>query len=417
MFDQLFTRPVALARHRAAPLAKERDDYLDHLASQGVSINNLRIVAPYLLVVTHMLRLGKRPGIMISVDEIERAAKRWARRPVKWKNNSNNPGRCSKGRFIFIATNWLEYIARLERRPQTVGRFEPWLAEFDEYMLKERGFSDNTRQSRRWFINHCLSKLDTSDSLTDLTITDIDSLFRSLGEKYGYSRTTLKKFTCDLRAFFRFGATRGWCRKGLADAINSPHIYSLASLPIGPSWKDVKRLLALTEGDSRKDIRDRAIIMLLAVYGLRASEVTRLRLDDFDWERELLSVRSSKTLTGRAYPLSRPVGDAVLRYITQVRPRTHHREVFVSMYGPIHPLKVIWPIVGLRLRQLGVTTTHQGPHALRHACATHLLAEGLSLKQIGDHLGHSDPDTTRIYAKVDIVGLRRVAEMDLGEVL
>lgn len=415
MFDQLFTRPTALARHRTAPLAKERSDYLDHLASQGISQNVLKKTAAYLLAITRLLRLGERPGIIISVEEIEEAARRWASRRGKRKNHK--PGRCSKGRFIFVATSWLASIARLGLRPLQTSRFEPWLAEFDAHMLQERGLSDATRRGRRWTINHCLSRLDAGASLTDLSVADVDSLLRRLGEQRGYSRATLQKIAGDLRAFFRFGASRGWCRKGLADAISSPRVYSLASLPIGPTWDDVKRLLALTEGDRRKDIRDRAIIMLLAMYGLRTSEVTRLRLEDFDWERELLSVRSSKTLTGRAYPLSRQVGDAILRYITQVRPRTCHREVFLSMHAPIQPLKVIWSIVAVRLRQLGVTATHHGPHTLRHACATHLLAEGLSLKQIGDQLGHSDPDATRIYAKVDIAGLRQVADMDLGEVL
>ena len=60
---------------------------------------------------------------------------------------------------------------------------------------------------------------------------------------------------------------------------------------------------------------------------------------------------------------------------------------------------------------------HYGPHALRHACAARLLADGLSLKEIGDQLGHMDPDTTRIYAKVDLVGLRQVADFELGGVL
>jgi len=259
--------------------------------------------------------------------------------------------------------------------------------------------------------------LGTDRPLTDLTISDIDLLLQVLGEQRGNSRATLQKVAGDLRAFFRFGAARGWCRKGLAEAIKSPRVYSMDSLPSGPSWEDVKRLLALTEGDGRSDIRDRAILMLLSVYGLRAGEVQRLRLEDFDWEGELLSVQCSKTRKGRVFPLSRPVGDAVLRYITRVRPRTGHREVFLSLRGPIRPIPALWPIVSKRLRHLGVTITHYGPHALRHACATHLLAEGLSLKHIGDHLGHSDPDATRIYAKVDITGLRQVADLDLGGLL
>jgi integrase/recombinase XerD len=68
------------------------------------------------------------------------------------------------------------------------------------------------------------------------------------------------------------------------------------------------------------------------------------------------------------------------------------------------------------LRPLNSSTRHQGPHSLRHACATHLLAQGLSLKEIGDHLGHRDPESTAVYAKVDFVGLRQVAEFDLGGV-
>ena len=56
----------------------------------------------------------------------------------------------------------------------------------------------------------------------------------------------------------------------------------------------------------------------------------------------------------------------------------------------------------------------RGPHGLRHACARHLLESGLSFKQVGDHLGHRDPDTTRIYAKVNLTMLRRVAFDDLG---
>lgn len=74
----------------------------------------------------------------------------------------------------------------------------------------------------------------------------------------------------------------------------------------------------------------------------------------------------------------------------------------------------LWYIVSARLKALGIEIPHHGPHALRHACATHLLDQGLSLKEIGDHLGHKDPDATRIYAKVNLTALRQVAEFDLG---
>jgi len=54
---------------------------------------------------------------------------------------------------------------------------------------------------------------------------------------------------------------------------------------------------------------------------------------------------------------------------------------------------------------------------LRHACARRLLAQGFSMKAIGDHLGHRKLDTTRVYAKVDLAGLRQVADVDLRALL
>ncbi len=109
----------------------------------------------------------------------------------------------------------------------------------------------------------------------------------------------------------------------------------------------------MTEGDRPVDIRDHAILMLLAVYGLRAGEVNRLRLEDFDWEGELLTVMSSKTRRRRTYPLMRPVGDAVLRYLKEVRPRTSHRELFLTLLAPIRPLRdALWNIVSQTLALL-----------------------------------------------------------------
>jgi integrase len=158
--------------------------------------------------------------------------------------------------------------------------------------------------------------------------------------------------------------------------------------------------------------------MLLAIYGLRGSEVVRLRLEDFDWEHEVFRVVSSKTGRVRAYPLTRSVGDAILRYLQEVRPRSSCRELFLSLRAPFRPMGVALPqMVSVRLRSLHVPLPHYGPYALRHACATRMLAAGHSLKEIGDQLGHIHPDTTRIYAKVDLVGLRQVADFDLGGVL
>jgi site-specific recombinase XerD len=113
--------------------------------------------------------------------------------------------------------------------------------------------------------------------------------------------------------------------------------------------------------------------------------------------------------------LAASVGEALARYL-KIRPRSPHREVFLRLVAPRRPLSSIsvWWVVGPRFRALGVPLRHCGPHALRHACATHLLKQGLTLQQIGEYLGHRDLETTQMYAKVDIDGLRAVADFDLG---
>ena len=132
----------------------------------------------------------------------------------------------------------------------------------------------------------------------------------------------------------------------------APRVFPHEGLPVGPSWDDVKRLLAAAEGDRPADIRDRALLMLLAVYGLRAGEVAALCLEDFDWEREVLTVPHSKSQRPRTYPLCRPVGDAVLRYLREVRPRCDRREVFLTLLAPFRPLVAHWlgQVVKRRLR-------------------------------------------------------------------
>ena len=113
------------------------------------------------------------------------------------------------------------------------------------------------------------------------------------------------------------------------------------------------------------------------------------------------------------------MGQAIIRYLQKVRPTCEPREVFLTLYPPFRPLSGsgLHGLTSKHLQSLGEHTAHRGPHALRHSCAAYLLAEGFSLKEIGDHLGHHSAAATRIYAKVDLAGLREVAAFDGGELL
>jgi len=400
MFDQFFRCPLALARHRTSPLLKERFAYLMHLASQGYAQRTLRRTAQDQLAIMRLLGFACRPHKTVTLNEIKR--------------------KTSNRQYLYpVAVRWLRFAARLPQRPVPVCPCAKKIRAFADHMEHEKGLSPLTIQGRCLFVARFLRRLTLKrDSLRGITPHRIDMSFQKMLSSEGYARTTVQTWAESLRAFFRFAETRGWCRKGLAATIRGPRVFSQASLPMGPSWDDVRRLLATTEGDQRYNIRARAILMLFAVYGLRAGEVWGLRLEDFDWEREMFTVVSSKAKRARSFPLTRSVGDAILRYLREVRPRSPHRELFLSLKPPFRPVYTsLWGMVARRLRSLDVTLPHYGPHALRHACAGQLLAAGLSLKEIGDQLGHKDPETTRIYAKVDLIGLRQVANFDLGGVL
>jgi site-specific recombinase XerD len=287
-------------------------------------------------------------------------------------------------------------------------------------MLQERGLSPRTIEIRCRTVREFLALLGRDGlRLETLTIAHVDDVLARQVREGDYARVTVRGIVERLRAFFRYAEAHAWCRPGLAASLMAPRMFRDESIAVGPSWEAVKRLLVATQGDQPADIRARAVLILLAVYGLRAGEVVGLRLEDFDWEREILTVRHGKRQRPRIYPLCRAVGDAVLRYLREVRPGSARREVFLNLRAPFGPLScsLLGHLVRQRLRALGVTLPHYGPHALRHSCATHLLEQGLSLKEIGDHLGHVDPETTRLYAKVDLAGLRAVGDFDLEGLL
>jgi site-specific recombinase XerD len=301
------------------------------------------------------------------------------------------------------------------RRP-----YEYLIEEFTDHMIREKGLSSFTVRVRCWFVEQFLNGLwERQRSLDEVTIADIDAAIARKGDHDGYARTSIQNYINSLRAFFRYAEQRGWCRPGLAAAIMSVHLFADEGLPKGPTWNDVQLLLVNTQGDQPKDTRDRAIIMLFAVYAMRVGEVRNLKLEDLDWEKELIYLTRPKPRRRQPYPLCHTVGEAILCYLKKMRPRTTRREIFLTVRAPFRPLGsgVLYDLVSDRLRCLSISLPHYGPHSLRHACATRLLAEGLSMKEIGDHLGHRKADTTRVYAKVDLAALRQVGDFDLGGLL
>ena len=222
--------------------------------------------------------------------------------------------------------------------------------------------------------------LSEAKTLRGLSPKTFPATSPGMAAHHRWKRTTISMHVTALRNFFRFAQSKRWCAPDLADTIDAPRIYKLERLPRGPQWSDVQRLLAASSGNAPSDIRDHAMLLLLAVYGFRSGEVRHLRLDDIDWEQEVIRVRRPKQRKTQRYPLLPAVGEAILRYLREVRPRCSRREVFLTQVHPFRPLEAtsLGSMVRKRCLQLGLILPCYGPHALRHSSATHLLAEGFS---------------------------------------
>jgi site-specific recombinase XerD len=418
MFEQLFTCPRTVKRFSGGPLLEERLRYLVHCAAQGSTRSSLRLIAQHQLVLVEYLHLETADSI--TIQQIQAAANSWVQRQPQPHTHNATDYRYARLRFISDGRQWLSFLGRLRGQGAIRRPYTHLIEGFAEDMVREKGLSQHTIRSRCGHVEQFLERFwEQHGSFVEVTIGDIDAAIARKGKQDGYARTSIQNYVNALRSFFRYAELRGWCSSGLAAAIMAPRLYAEEGLPKGPTWVDVQRLLASTESDQPKDIRDRAIIMLLAVYGMRASEVRGLKLEDLDWEKELIHVSRPKPRRRQSYPLVHTVGEAILRYLEHVRPRICRREVFLTLKAPFRPLGggVLYDLVSDRLRALGVSLPQYGPHSLRHACATRLLAEGFSMKEIGDHLGHRKVDTTRVYAKVNLAALRQVADFDLGDLV
>jgi len=412
MFEKLFGKVSDVVYHKIGPYVVERQRFLEHCCEQGFGKRALERIAGILL--TAATDLQAHGGLDVDQARLETAATRIEK--VRSGAGFGRGARDYRRVFLRITTRWLRFIGHLQSPAARTRPYAALLDDFVRWMTEERGLSPGTVKNRRWHLGQFLDWLhERGRRVTDLTLRDLDAYLQHLHAK-GLSRVAIRIHINAVRAFTRHAERRGWCAAGLADALHGPHIYREHGLPLGPSWDEVSRLIEDAASDKPADVRDRAILLLFAVYGLRAGEVANLRLEDVDWEHDRLTVRRSKPGRSQVYPLVPVVGQAIIRYLKQVRPRRAFRELFLKTIAPVGPMtsRSLYCVVADRIKRLGIQAPRRGPHVLRHACAGHLLARGLSLKEIADHIGHRSLDSTRIYAKVDLQGLREVAAFDLG---
>ena len=220
-----------------------------------------------------------------------------------------------------------------------------------------------------------------------------------------------KLLTSALRSFLRYARYRGEVKLDLAAAVPIVPNWSMSAIPRAIGADQVRQLLASIDRNTAGGRRDYAILLLLARLGLRSSEVAFLELDEIDWKAGQLSVRG-KSGQRSDLPLPTEVGKAIAAYLRHGRPRCSSRRVFLRVKAPVCGFQGacgVGSIVRHRLLRTGIEAPTYGAHQFRHGLATEMLRQGASLGEIGELLGHHNPQTTKIYTKVDLEALRTLA--------
>lgn len=224
-------------------------------------------------------------------------------------------------------------------------------------------------------------------------------------------RKRAKLLTTALRSFFRYARYLGKTKLDLAAAVPAVADWSMSSIPRAIPAEQVRQLLASIDRRTAMGCRDYAILLLLARLGLRSGEVASLELENIDWNAGQLSVRG-KSGQRSELPLPAEVGEAIAAYLRRGRPQSTSRRVFLRARAPIRGFRGasgVGSIVRHRLRRAGLNAPTHGAHQFRHGLATQMLRQGASLDEIGEVLGHQNPQTTTIYTKVDLDALRALA--------
>ena len=283
---------------------------------------------------------------------------------------------------------------------------------YQEWLRGERGLAaasvDDLMGEARRFLSWYTER-SGAVGFMQLGIGDVDAYFEMRAP--GLRRRSLKDVVERLRSLMRYLHRTGRTAIDLVPQIVAPTLYLYETIPSALSPDQISAVLKTTRKDrSPMGLRDSAILLLLSTYGMRAGEITRLRLEDIDWRAETLHIRHSKTGAHSLLPLLPPVGKVLLDYLRCGRPRADAREVFLRTRAPYRRLVQIYSEVRRRLEAAGVRPCGKcGPHAFRHARAVSLLRASVSRKVIGDLLGHRSEEATVPYLKLATEDLRTIA--------
>lgn len=283
------------------------------------------------------------------------------------------------------------------------------LVSFCDWMRQQRGTCDATLYGYSIPVRDLLKNLGEDPSTFDAQ--NLRQFILDTSQRCGWA--SAKKCTTAVRMFLRFLIADGKCAAGLEGSIPVLAHWRLSSLPRYLQPEEVERVIASCDPATPAGKRDRAILLLLARLGLRAGDVVQLRLGDLDWKEAAISVLG-KGRRQTLMPLTQEIGDAIASYIKDGRPQTAVDTLFIRSRAPFRALAnhcAVSMIAAQAMHRAGVVCPSRGAaHVLRHSVASSMLRQGESLQEIAGVLRHRSTATTEIYAKVDVITLRQIAQ-------
>jgi len=291
-------------------------------------------------------------------------------------------------------------------RRDMIAAIEPYRAYLDE--LRQHRRSENTLESAAF----AFTKLDDflkgeGKALQDIATDDLDRFRRSLADQR-LAEMTADSVSRQVRRFFRWLAESS--RIFLDPA--APWLLPKPVRPLlsAPSEEDMKKLLAQPDVSTPLGLRDRALLETAYSTGARLEELTGLTIFDPDMDRGSVRVMG-KGRKERVVPLGRQAVYWIKQYLKHARPkllkqRLDIQALWIGAYGQPMQASAVAAAVRLLARRAGLGCL--SPHAIRRACATHMLRLGAHPVQIQFLLGHAGLNTLSQYLRVTIADMRRM---------
>jgi site-specific recombinase XerD len=400
----IFKFPSVVRRHREGPLGIHVDAYeallREHGYSRGSTYVHLHIVADF----SRWLRRRRLDAGDVDECTVERYLQSRRRFVDTYRGASFVP-------YKFLGMLRDRRIVKHKTMPIAVDPREIVVDAFRQYLSQERGLSVSIQCDYTRFAHQFLRERFGRGSLelSALSATDVTGFIRR--HAHERSARSAQHIVGSLRAFLRYLRYRGEITTDLGACVPTVANWSLSTLPKFLRPGQVQQVLDHCDRHSALGLRNYAILVLLARLGLRACEVVAMTLDDIDWEGAHLMVRGKGGQRAQM-PLSAEVGHAIAAYLRKGRPRCTSRRLFIREHAPrvgFASSCAVSTLVQRALANAGVDSPHTGAYVFRHSLATEMLSQGASLGEIGQLLRHAHPDTTQIYAKVDVCALRPLA--------